>query len=133
MTIAAVSNKPLSDVREKKQTWDYAQVPLKRLSQGSIRINKKSVIRFAIANYRMHKAFPEIFSPEPTFRGLNHIYGCHPPSNIAFVSGVGTHSKRVAYGMNRVDYSFVAGIVPGVLILPPDFPGKQGGLAISVG
>jgi hypothetical protein len=29
----------------------------------------------------------------------------------------------VAYGMNRADYSFIAGgIVPGVLIIKPDFP-----------
>jgi len=29
----------------------------------------------------------------------------------------------VVYGNNRADYSFIAvGIVPGILILPPDFP-----------
>ena len=40
-----------------------------------------------------------------------------------FVSGVGAHPKRVAYGMNRADYSFIpGGIVPGVLILNPAFP-----------
>jgi hypothetical protein len=39
------------------------------------------------------------------------------------VSGVGTRSKKVAYGNNRADYSFIAGgVVPGVLILEPDFP-----------
>jgi hypothetical protein len=39
------------------------------------------------------------------------------------VSGVGAESKRVAYGMNRADFSFIAGgIVPGVLVLQPDFP-----------
>jgi endoglucanase len=81
------------------------------------------VVGFAITNYFLHKAFPEIIDPEYTFRGLNYIYGCHPGSNISFVSGVGTHSKRVAYGSNRADYSFIAGgIVPGVLILKPDFP-----------
>jgi hypothetical protein len=36
---------------------------------------------------------------------------------------VGTQSKKVAYGNNRADFSFIAGgIVPGVLILKPDFP-----------
>ena len=80
-------------------------------------------IEFGITNYYLHKAFPEIIGPENTFRGLHYIYGCHPGSNISFVSGVGTHSKQVAYGTNRADYSFIAGgIVPGVLILPPDFP-----------
>lgn len=81
------------------------------------------VIGMGISNYIMHKAFPEIVSPDATFRALDYIYGCHPGSDISFVSGVGTVSKKVAYGMNRADYSFIAGgIVPGVLILPPDFP-----------
>ncbi len=32
-------------------------------------------------------------------------------------------SKTVAYGSNRTDFSFIAGgVVPGVLILNPDFP-----------
>jgi hypothetical protein len=71
----------------------------------------------------LHKSFPEIIGPEYTYRGLNYILGCHPASNISFVSGVGTKSKMVAYGNNRADYSFIAGgVVPGVLILPPDFP-----------
>ena len=81
------------------------------------------VVGFAITNYALHKAFPEIISAEDVLRGLHYIYGCHPGSNISFVSGVGTRSKKVAYGNNRADYSFIAGgIVPGVLILPPDFP-----------
>jgi len=81
------------------------------------------VVGSAITNYILHKAFPEIIDPEYVFRGLNYIYGCHPGSDISFVSGVGTHSKRVAYGNNRADYSFIAGgVVPGVLILKPDFP-----------
>ncbi len=82
-----------------------------------------TVIGSAITNYLLHKAFPEIIDPEFTFKGLHYIYGCHPGSNISFVSGIGTNSKKVAYGANRADYSFIAGgVVPGVLILPPDFP-----------
>jgi len=78
---------------------------------------------FSITNYFLHKAFPELVDPEYTFRGLNYIYGCHPGSDISFVSGVGTDSKMVAYGNNRADYSFIAGgVVPGVIILKPDFP-----------
>lgn len=81
------------------------------------------IIEMGIANYFMHKAFPEIVSPDLTFNALEYIYGCHPGSDISFVSGVGTVSKKVAYGNNRADYTFIAGgIVPGVLILPPDFP-----------
>jgi len=82
-----------------------------------------SVIRSVILNYILYKAFPDIIDPENAFKGLHYIYGCHPGSNISFVSGVGTDSKKVAYGSNRADYSFIAGgIVPGVLILQPDFP-----------
>ncbi len=81
------------------------------------------VVWFAVTNYFLHRAFPDIIDPEYVYRGLDYIYGCHPASNISFVSGVGTHSKKIAYGYNRADYSFIAGgVVPGVLILPPDFP-----------
>jgi len=81
------------------------------------------IIGFAITNYLLHKTFPEMIDVEDVFRGLNYLYGCHPESNISFVSGIGTVSKKIAYGNNRADFSFIAGgIVPGVLILKPDFP-----------
>lgn len=78
---------------------------------------------FSIGNYFFHEAFPDLVDREYIFTGLNYIYGCHPGSDISFVSGVGTNSKMVAYGNNRADYSFIAGgVVPGVIILKPDFP-----------
>jgi hypothetical protein len=81
------------------------------------------VIGEAATCYLLHMAFPDIIGPEYVFRGLNYIYGFHPGSDISFVSGVGTSSKKVAYGNNRADFSFIAGgIVPGVLLLKPDFP-----------
>lgn len=81
------------------------------------------IIELGIVNYFLHKRFPDLVSPDLTFRALEYIHGCHPGSDISFVSGVGTVSKKIAYGNNRADYSFIAGgIVPGVLILPPDFP-----------
>jgi len=77
----------------------------------------------SIYNYFLYKAFPELIDREYVLKGLNFIYGCHPGSDISFVSGVGTESKMVAYGNNRADYSFIAGgIVPGIIILKPDFP-----------
>lgn len=82
-----------------------------------------AVIHFALTNYWLHKAFPEIIGAEHSFRGLNYIYGVHPGSNTSFVSGVGAKSSVVAYGSNRADFSYIAGgVVPGVLILPPDYP-----------
>jgi endoglucanase len=81
------------------------------------------VIGFAGTNYLLYKTFPNIITAEDVLQGLNYIYGCHPGSDISLVSAVGTQSKEVAYGNNRADYSFIAGgIVPGILILPPDFP-----------
>ncbi|MCG6958921.1 glycoside hydrolase family 9 protein [bacterium BMS3Abin03] len=81
------------------------------------------VVNVALTNYILHKAFPDLIDPESVYRGLNYIYGCHPGSDISFVSAVGTVSKKVAYGNNRADFSFIAGgVVPGELILKPDFP-----------
>jgi hypothetical protein len=81
------------------------------------------IIHFAITCYLLHQSFPDLVDKEYVFRGLNYLYGCHPDSDISFVSAVGTSSKRVAYGNNRADFTFLAGgIVPGILILKPDFP-----------
>jgi len=81
------------------------------------------LISWSIANYYLNKAFPNLIGREYVYRGLNYIFGCHPYSNISFVAGVGTHSKKRTYGSNRADFSFIAGgVVPGVLILKPDFP-----------
>jgi endoglucanase len=81
------------------------------------------VVAFATRNYLLHKAYPRLIDAETVYRGLHYILGRHPGSDLSFVSGVGTVSKEVAYGNNRADFSFIAGgIVPGVLILKPDFP-----------
>jgi hypothetical protein len=75
------------------------------------------------ASYSLHQAFPDDFPADGILRSLEFLHGAHPGSDISFVSGVGTHSKTVAYGSNRADFSFIAGgIVPGVLVLKPDFP-----------
>jgi len=81
-----------------------------------------NVVSFATANYYANKFFPDIIGPEYVYKGLNYIFGCHPYSNISFVSSVGTVSKKVTYGNNRANFSFIAGgIVPGVLLIKPDF------------
>lgn len=82
-----------------------------------------TIINWSITNYYANKYYPDIVSQEYAYKGLNYIFGCHPYSNISFVSAVGTKSKRVTYGNNRADFSFIAGgVVPGLLILKPDFP-----------
>lgn len=80
------------------------------------------IINFAITNYYANKAFPEIISPEYVYKGLNYIFGCHPYSNLSYVSSVGTRSKKITYGSNRADFTFIAGgVVPGLILLQPDF------------
>jgi hypothetical protein len=81
------------------------------------------VAAFAVRMYFLHRAFPEVVGPEYTLRGLEFLLGRHPVSSVSLVSAVGTRSKLVAYGFNRADYSFIpGGLVPGVLIVKPDFP-----------
>jgi len=80
------------------------------------------IIHWAITNYYAYKLFPEIVGPEYVLKGINYILGCHPYSNLSFVLAVGTKTKKIAYGNNRADFSFIAGgIVPGLLLLKPDF------------
>ncbi|WP_317152897.1 glycoside hydrolase family 9 protein [Sphingopyxis indica] len=82
-----------------------------------------TVLGFGLTGYALHRAFPDIVGAEPTLRALDFIHGHHPASDRSFVSGVGAQSKEVAYGSNRADFSFIpGGVVPGVLILKPDYP-----------
>ena len=55
---------------------------------------------------------------------LNFVLGCHPGSNTtSFVSGVGTNSLTVAYGINRADWSYIpGGVGSGTALIRPDFP-----------
>jgi endoglucanase len=81
------------------------------------------VVNFATANYYANKFYPDVINAEYVYKGLNYIFGCHPYSNISFVSSVGMVSKKITYGNNRANFSFIAGgIVPGILVLKPDFP-----------
>ena len=80
------------------------------------------VISWAQNNYMVWRYFPDLIDPELVLSGLNFIYGCHPYSNVSFVTAVGVNTKKVAYGNNRADYTFIpGGIVPGLVLLQPDF------------
>jgi len=82
-----------------------------------------AVLNYGITNYSLYKVFPDLIDKENVVRALQYVTGLHPGSNISFVSAVGTVSKKIAYGNNRADFTFIAGgVVPGVLILNPDFP-----------
>jgi hypothetical protein len=82
-----------------------------------------AVLGAAARTFALHRAFPDIVPVAPAMRALEFLLGTHPASSTSLVSGVGARSRTIAYGNNRADYSFIpGGIVPGVLIIPPDFP-----------
>lgn len=82
-----------------------------------------AVLGYGLNAFALHRAFPGIVGSDAVFRAVAYLTGTHPASDISFVSAVGTVSKEVAYGNNRADFSFIAGgVVPGVLIVKPDFP-----------
>jgi endoglucanase len=82
-----------------------------------------AVLGYGLDSYALHKAFPAIVDSGAVLRAVDYLTGHHPGSDISFVSAVGTRSKEIAYGNNRADFSFIAGgVVPGELILKPDFP-----------
>ena len=84
------------------------------------------VIMSAYNCYRVWKLFPDMIDPEYVLAGLNFIFGCHPYSNVSFVTGVGVNTKKVAYGNNRADYTVIpGGIVPGLLVKEDFFENKD--------
>ncbi len=116
-------------VRRRVEAWRGEIEAVRRANPYGVPISTQAwagnwrVVDFAISAYMFHQAFPELVGTGPTLRGLEYLLGCHPGSDLSFVSGVGTRSKQVAYGNNRADFTFIAGgVVPGVLVLQPDFP-----------
>jgi hypothetical protein len=82
-----------------------------------------AALAFGMSTHILHRAFPKIIGPEYTARALDYVLGAHPASDVSLVSGVGARSKTIAYGSNRADYTFIpGGIVPGIVIVKPDFP-----------
>ena len=80
--------------------------------------------RFGVEQYFLASRFPEIFSNDFMLHSLNFVLGCHPGTNNAsFASGVGSKSIKVAYGVNRADWSFIpGGVVSGTALIRPDYP-----------
>ncbi|HVT72682.1 MAG TPA: glycoside hydrolase family 9 protein, partial [Lacunisphaera sp.] len=81
------------------------------------------VVNMAIRMYFLHKAYPDLVSPEYTLRAVNYILGTHPVSSTSYVAGVGTVSKTQTYSNNRADHAYIPGaVIPGYVIIKPDFP-----------
>lgn len=83
-----------------------------------------NIQRFGVEQYFLYKHWENEHSKEYMMNALNFVLGCHPGSNnISFVSGVGTKSTIVAYGVNRADWSYIpGGVVSGTSYIQPDFP-----------
>ena len=82
-----------------------------------------AVVDMAIRMYFLHKAFPDLVSPDYTLRAVNYILGTHPVSSTSYVAGVGTVSKTKTYSNNRADNAYIPGaVIPGYIIIRPDFP-----------
>lgn len=80
--------------------------------------------RLGMEQYFLNRQFPDLFKSDLLFNALNFVLGCHPGENTSsFVSGVGSRSLKVAYGINRVDWSYIpGGVASGTGIIRPDFP-----------
>lgn len=77
-----------------------------------------------VAHYFLHKAFPEEFGKEYLLNIVHYVLGANPGSNNqSYASGVGAKSKDSAYGINRMEYSYVpGGVTVGTALIAPDFP-----------
>ncbi|MFH0759440.1 MAG: glycoside hydrolase family 9 protein [Bacteroidota bacterium] len=83
-----------------------------------------NIQRFGVEQYFYHKGWPGQTYTAFYENALNFILGVHPGSNNAsFASGVGSESIKVAYGVNRADWSFIpGGVVSGTALIRPDLP-----------
>ncbi|HLF35024.1 MAG TPA: hypothetical protein VI583_12350, partial [Cyclobacteriaceae bacterium] len=79
---------------------------------------------FGVNQYFLHRSFPDIFSDDAVYNSLNFVLGVHPGENTSsFVSGVGSRSLLVAYGVNRDDWSYIpGGSASGTALIRPDLP-----------
>ncbi len=77
-----------------------------------------------VRQYFLHKAFPEVFDKEYLLNVIHFVLGRQPGSNNqSYASGVGARSKTSAYGINRMNYSFIpGGVIVGTALIQPDFP-----------
>ncbi|MBN1428677.1 MAG: glycoside hydrolase family 9 protein [Anaerolineae bacterium] len=78
---------------------------------------------YAVAQYYLIRAFPDLFDRENVLRVLNYVLGCHPGSDLSLVSGVGARSVTSVYGVNRAEWSYIpGGVISGPNLIKPDFP-----------
>ncbi|MFA5204064.1 MAG: glycoside hydrolase family 9 protein [Lentisphaeria bacterium] len=77
----------------------------------------------AVDYYYLCKAYPDLFDREQVLSVLNYVLGCHPGSDVSFVSGVGARSMTAAYGANRGQWFYIpGGESSGTAMIQPDYP-----------
>lgn len=83
-----------------------------------------SIQEFGKEQYFFHKSWPNLTTPNFFINSFNFVLGVHPGENtMSFVSGVGSKSATVAYGVNRADWSFIpGGAISGTALIRPDLP-----------
>ncbi|RZM37640.1 MAG: glycosyl hydrolase [Sphingomonas sp.] len=114
---------PLVRDMKAKADRDQAQNPFGVPIAAGSWAGSNQVVSFGTTMYLLHKTFPELVGTRYTLDAIDYVLGRHPANTLSLVSTVGTSSKLVGYGHNRADYSFIpGGMVPGVLIVKPDFP-----------
>lgn len=79
---------------------------------------------FGVSHYFLYRTLGNNDSKEYFLNALNYVLGVHPGENTSsFVSGVGTRSATVGYGLNRDEWSYIpGGVISGTANIKPDFP-----------
>lgn len=80
--------------------------------------------RFGVEQYYIHTILKVEDAKKYLLNALDYTLGIHPGENtVSLVSGVGTSSATVAYGINRADWSYIpGGVISGPATIKPDFP-----------
>ena len=80
--------------------------------------------KFGVEQYYLYTLLKIEVARQYMLNALNYVLGVHPGENTSsFVSGVGTKSATIAYGINRDEWSSIpGGVVSGTAYIKPDFP-----------
>ena len=82
-----------------------------------------SIQNFALEYFYLLQRYPDLFNKEPILNVVNYVLGCHPASNTSLVSGVGSKSILVAFGVNRTMEGYIpGGMMSGTALIRPDYP-----------
>jgi len=81
-----------------------------------------SILHRAVGLYYLHQPYPDLVPRELVIAAVEYVLGCHPVSNDSLVSGVGSKSLTIAYGINRADWTYTpGGVVSGPALILPNY------------